>query len=267
MITSRHNPKIQTVRGLLRQPGERAQSGTFVVEGVRLAEEAAQAGWQPQQVFYTETLSPRGRAVLEVFSKSTVDLEQLSPSVMEYLSETETSQGLLAVFPLRALPLPKRMDFLLVLDTIRDPGNLGTLLRTAAAAGVQAVAAMPGTADPFSPKVVRAAMGAHFRLPILSLDWPGLQSLGNSLPGGGNIKFYLAEASEGEVCWEADLRSPLALIVCNEAEGATAEARQVATTSVRIPMPGQFESLNAAIAGAILMFEVVRQRGSKAMKQ
>ncbi len=152
------------------------------------------------------------------------------------------------------LPIPAKPTFVLVLDSLRDPGNLGTLLRTAAAAGVQAVFLSPGTTDAFAPKVVRSGMGAHFRLPILSLSW---EEISARLEG---LNTYWADM-EGQVsCWEADFKKPLALIVGGEAEGVSVEARQLAGKSVGIPMPGEAESLNAAIAGAILMFEVVRQR-------
>ena len=257
MITSRHNPKIQRVRELLGRPRDRREAGAFVVEGVRLAEEALAAGWEPQIVLFSSELSPRGREVVDRLGAGGVEVEEVAPDVLQSVSETETSQGLLAVLPIRPLPIPSPLDFLVIADAIHDPGNLGTLLRTAAAAGVQAVALAPGTADPYSPKVVRAAMGAHFRLPISALDWEGIQRLVESTP---DMKVYLAEAGTGEVCWQADLRGPLALVIGSEAQGATPAARRLAGASLQIPMPGQSESLNAAIAAAVLMFEVVRQR-------
>lgn len=263
MITSRHNPKIQYARGLLGKPRERQQSGEFVVEGVRLAEEAWRSGWQARQLFFTQGLSPRGQEVLKGLTGPGTQVEELAPEVMNSLSATETSQGLMAIFPMRHRPLPATLDFVLLLDAIRDPGNVGTLLRTAAAAGVQAVAAMPGTADLFSPKAVRAGMGAHFHLPVINLTWDELESILEQAGPGRPIRKYLAEAGSGEICWHADLRAPLALIVSNEAEGATPEALRAADTRLQIPMPGGFESLNAAVAGAILLFEVVRQRNSR----
>jgi TrmH family RNA methyltransferase len=261
MITSRQNPKIQQVRTLLGRARERRQAGAFVVEGVRLVEEAVDAGWKAQVVFYTEGLSERGMDAVRHLGAGGTDIEQVAPAVMEALADTETSQGLLAVLPLPSYQPPPQPDFIVVADAIRDPGNLGTLLRTAAAAGAQAVIASPGTADPFSPKVVRAAMGAHFRLPVIELDWAAVQSyLQQPAAGGKPLQVYLAEAGAGETCWQADLRGPLALIIGSEAEGVSAEARAIAGTTLQIPMPGKSESLNAAVAGAILMFEVVRQR-------
>jgi TrmH family RNA methyltransferase len=132
------------------------------------------------------------------------------------------------------------------------------MLRTAEAAGTQGVFVPPLTVDPFAPKVVRAAMGAHFRLPILTLDWPEIRS---SVRKAG-LRTFLAAAGQGATLASTDFRSPLALIVGGEAEGASAEASELADSRVHIPMPGNAESLNAAVAAGILLFEVVRQRGN-----
>jgi TrmH family RNA methyltransferase len=142
----------------------------------------------------------------------------------------------------------------LIPDQIRDPGNLGTLLRTAAAAGVQAVFIPPETTDPFAPKVVRAGMGAHFRLPILSLSWDQLQVQVDGM------SVYLSDAEGEKPCWEVDFTRPTALVIGGEADGASVEVRQLAAEMIRIPMPGHMESLNAGVAGAVLLYEVIRQR-------
>lgn len=260
MITSSQNPKIQQVRTLLSRSHARHETQSFVVEGVRLAEEAQLAGWQPSLVLYTEELSQRGQNIVQHFAAGGSEVEQISGRALESLSETETPQGLLAVFPIRELPLPVNLDFVLIADAVRDPGNLGTLLRTAAAAGAQAFLIPPGTVDAFSPKVVRSAMGAHFHLPILTLRWEEITGLLKNPQHGQPLKVFLAEANANEICWQANLRQPLALIVGGEAEGASPQGRALVDTGLQIPMPGKSESLNAAVAGSILMFEVVRQR-------
>jgi RNA methyltransferase, TrmH family len=144
-------------------------------------------------------------------------------------------------------------DFILIPDQIRDPGNLGTLLRTAAAAGVETVLLPPETTDAFAPKVLRAGMGAHFRLPIHSLTWEEIKTLTN------DMDVYIADM-DGASCWETDLRKPLALVIGGEAEGASDEAQRLANGKISIPMSSGVESLNAGVAGSVLMFEVVRQR-------
>lgn len=259
MIISSHNPKIQQVRSLLSRRQERQQAQAFIVEGVRLAEEALHNGWQPHSVFFSDQLSARGKILLDSFSRAGADVEEVTSQLMELLAETEAPQGILAVFALRSLPLPEHLDFVLILDNLRDPGNLGTLLRTACAAGVQAVLLTPGTADPFSPKILRSGMGAHFRLPVLTGAWDEIQAICRSY-SNPPLKIFLAEGQEGTACWELDLRQPLALIIGSEAEGAGRQARQLADVLVKIPMPGGSDSLNAAVAGSILVFEIVRQR-------
>jgi len=129
------------------------------------------------------------------------------------------------------------------------------LIRSADAAGVDMLLIPPGTTDPFAPKVVRAGMGAHFRLPILSMSWEQIEGLGS--PASQHV---LLADMQGGSCWETDLRQPLTLIIGGEAEGASEQARKLANQHIRIPMSGKTESLNAAVAGSVLMFEVMRQR-------
>jgi TrmH family RNA methyltransferase len=259
VITSSHNPKIQQIRTLLARRQERQQAQSFVVEGVRLVEEALHSGWQPQSVYFTDQLSGRGKSLLEGFAQSGAEVEEITPQLMDSLSETEASQGILAIFALRSLPLPDTLNFVLILDNLRDPGNLGTLLRTALAAGVQAVLLTPGTVDPFSPKVLRSGMGAHFRLPILAGSWDEIQAICR-VRANPPLNIFLAESQQGTPCWDLNLRQPLALIVGSEAEGAGDQAHRLADNRIKIPMPGGSESLNAAVAGSILIFEIVRQR-------
>ncbi|MFO3795739.1 MAG: TrmH family RNA methyltransferase [Anaerolineales bacterium] len=255
MITSRQNPKIQAVRRLLSDGRARQEEKAFIAEGVRLVEEAWQRGWPFSWVLYDETVSERGRALLGILCQAGVPVEQIAPDLMAYLSATETAQGLLAVLNLPETPkLPPTPRLLLILDDVREPGNVGTLLRSAAAAGVEAVLLSPGSADPWQPKVVRAGMGAHFRLPLLRAPLPELASQFSG------IKWVLADIREAIPLWQADLRSPLALIVSNEAHGPSEWARKQAQERIYIPMPGQIESLNVAMAGSILLFEIVRQR-------
>lgn len=254
MITSTHNSKIQLIRGLLGRSKERRQTGAFVAEGVRLVEEALVANWPFRFLLAGETLSERGRKLVANLQAKGIDVETVADQLIESIGVTKSSQGILAVLEYSLLPIPQPLTFALILDQIRDPGNLGTLLRTAAGAGVQVVFLPPETAEAFAPKVVRAGMGAHLRVPIHPLPWHEIQKYTQGLT------IYLAEMDGPLVFWQANFRNPLALIVGGEAEGASQMARDIATTLVTIPMPGKTESLNAAAAGAILMFEVVQQR-------
>jgi RNA methyltransferase, TrmH family len=235
---------------------EREENRAFVLEGVRLLEEAFSAGWQPQFVLYSEMLSERGRATVEAYAGQGVEVNQAPPHILDSISDTEATQGVLAVYALPEPQIPKALDFVLIADGLRDPGNLGTLLRTASAAGVQAVMVTPGTTDPFAPKVVRAGMGAHFRLPVFHLSWQQIDELRQK----HSLALYLADAEGGQPGWKLDLRKPGGLVVGGEADGASSEARRLADGIVTIPMPGAAESLNAAIAASIILFEFVRQR-------
>lgn len=257
MITSTKNEKIKWVRGLQSSSRERRAEGVFVVEGVRLTEEALAAGWEARLVLYSDELSERGRAAVDEFAQRGAPVEAAMPGVLRAAGDTETPQGVLVVLAHQPLPLPESLDFVFVPDGVRDPGNLGTMLRTAAAAGAQAVLCPPETADAFAPKVLRAGMGAHFRLPIHSLDWDAIAAVLKPL------RVVVAEAEGGQPYFDMDLRGPLAIVVGGEAEGARPEARRMAAGFAQIPMPGGSESLNAAVAAGILMFEVVRQRSPK----
>lgn len=253
MITSAQNPKLKLVRALLGRPKERREANAFVIEGIRLIEEAVTAGWTFQFVLYSDGLSERGQDLLKVLIAHRIEVDEVAGDLLQKLSDTETPQGILAVLEFTQLPITDNPNFILIPDQVRDPGNLGTLIRSAAAAGVQALFLPDETTDAFAPKVVRSGMGAHFRLPIHVLTWEQIREHTKDL------QVYLADM-EGKSFWEADLRKPLALIVGGEADGASEEARKLTTQKISIPMAGNVESLNAGVAGSVVMFEVVRQR-------
>ncbi len=227
----------------------------FVAEGVRLIEEAETRDWRFETVLYDDSLSERGKSLVSSLKSKSVDVEEISTDLMKSISETETPQGILAILQFSNLLISTPLDFVLIPDQIRDPGNLGTLLRSAAATGVQAVLLPPETTDAFAPKVLRAGMGAHFRVPIREMGWDELHDV-CKLAG---LQVLVADM-EGKSCWEMDLKQPLALIIGGEADGASEQARKLATQKISIPMAGNVESLNAGVAGSVLMFEVVRQR-------
>ena len=254
MLTSTKNPTIQHIRELQTRPRARREAGQFVVEGVRLVEEALTAGMLPQTLLHTAQIGERGEKLLAGFRARGLEPIPVSDPVMQAASDTATPQGILAVLPIISRPLPAAPHFVLILDRVRDPGNLGTTLRTAAAAGVEALLLPPETADPYAPKVVRAGMGAHFRLPIVSTSWENICQIISPL------HVFLADAAGKISHTEADFVPPLALIIGGETHGAGSETRGLHPTPIRIPMPGGTESLNAAVAAGIILFEIVRQR-------
>jgi TrmH family RNA methyltransferase len=256
MITSTKNPIIQWARRLQSKSKDRHADNAFVIEGVRLIEEILDANWGARYIFYTESLSDRGVNLVKAFGGANTQIEAVSSNVMQAISDTKNPQGILAVIEMRSLPSPEEIDYLLVLDQVRDPGNLGTILRTAAAAGVQAVYLPPGTVDAFSPKVLRAGMGAHFRLPIIKASWNDISKLKNS----ANLHAYLATSEDGNYYYDSDFQRPLVLIIGGEAEGTGQIANKLSDSKVRIPMPGGGDSLNASVAAGILLFEISRQK-------
>lgn len=255
MITSARNPKVQHIRALQRLAKRRAEAGTFVVEGVRLAEETLRSSWPVRLALYTAELAERHEGLVRALHARGV-AEQVSASVMQAAGDTKTPQGILLEVELRKLPLSKALAFVLILDGVADPGNLGTLLRSAAAADCDAVLLAPGCADPYSPKVVRSGMGAHFHQPLLAESWAEIGKLVRL----HQLQVFLAEAWQGDPYDKQDLTRPLALILGGEARGAGDEAAKLAPKLLQVPMPGRVESLNVAAAGSILLFEVVRQK-------
>lgn len=257
MITSSQNQWIKYLRSLLQQKDSRRQDQVLVAEGVRLVEEGVHSGRTPQLVLYSEALSSRGQQLLQKLQSGSVKIEEVSGQVLNSLSETETSQGILAVFPFQFSPLPASTETIVLLDNIRDPGNLGTILRTALAGGVQMVVLTEGCADVSAPKVVRSAMGAHFTLPIAQLDTPAILQWINSIKP--TIKVWKTDVSSGKAYYDEDLTQPGILMIGNEAHGLSEQFQAIPHQVLHIPMPGSIESLNAAIASAILIFERARQ--------
>lgn len=254
MITSVHNSKIKWVRSLQSKSRERRKSGAFVVEGARMAGEVIASGLRPQLVLYTEEFEERAAAVLQDLAALETVLELVSPHVMKSASDTQNPQGILFVLPFISIPRPDSPAFVLIPDSMRDPGNLGAVLRSAAAADVETVLIPPESVDPYAPKVVRAAMGAHFKLPIASMGWDEIENQLDSM------RVYTASAHEGKTYNQLDMTPPLAIIIGGETTGASTEAGRLTSEYINIPMPGGIESLNAAVAAGILLFEVVRQR-------
>lgn len=253
MISSRTNPKIKFVRRLQVDRRFRTNHAVFVVEGTRWLNEFVGNDRIPQQVFFTEVWS-HDPDHAEILTQIGGLQHIVSQQVMQAMSATKTSPGVLAIVDIIHAPLPAKLTYVLILDGVSDPGNMGTLLRTANAAGVDAVILGPMCVDIYNPKVVRSTMGAHIHLPIVSLDWPAIE---NSLEG---LHISIASATGSKLYTASDWRQPAAIIIGNEAHGPSEEASRLAEEKIYIPLMNHVESLNAAVAGAVIMFEVVRQR-------
>lgn len=274
-ITSGDN-RVFKEAAQLKQKKYRDERRKYIIEGPNLIREGLQNGGEIELIILSEDC---GKSLLEKefvnedFSAETEDIPMvmMPPGLFRRLSDTETPQGILAVVKKKVCteeeffspasgpdaatkPAPSNV---IVLDRLQDPGNIGTILRTADAAGYLGAILMKGTADIYSPKVVRAAAGSLFRLPVLAADTPE-QAVG-----------WLKQHGKTVVCtaimgarpyYDADLAEDTALIIGNEGNGVCEEFIAQSDILVTIPMEGTIESLNAAAAAAILMYESVRQK-------
>lgn len=259
VVESISNPMVRLLRELHTRDGRR-EHGAFLIEGMRLVAEAVAASWPLLVVLYDPDRA-RTDVELAALVAKLPEAVQASPRAIKHASDTVTPQGIVAAARMPAFSgrVDPAKPLVLVMDGIADPGNAGTLLRSALGAGVPTVLAPRGTADLFAPKVVRGGMGAHFRLDLgVDLSWTDVaRALGKErVP-------VVAEARAELPYYEFDWRRPTALIVGGEAHGPGPEALQLATARVSIPLEGGVESLNAAIAGSVILFEAKRQRDRK----
>jgi TrmH family RNA methyltransferase len=237
----------------------REESGRFLIDGVRLVEEALRAEAPVERLIAVEPGDhPRLAALLEAARSRGIPITTVAPHVLDAVSGVETPQGVAAVVRQTAPPLDPVLDrpdlLLLVADRVQDPGNLGTMIRTADAAGAGAVVLLPGTVDPYNPKAVRATMGSLFHLPVA--EWPG-ERLRAALRARA-IRLLGTDAAGTVDFRAADYHRPLAVIVGNEGEGLSAEWRAAADVLLRIPIHGRAESLNVAVAVGLVLYEASR---------
>jgi len=254
MIQSKENPRLRHVRGLTQQSSQRRKSLQTVLEGVHLLDAYQKAGQQPDSIWLTQTALVHPEVVQLLSHWPDIACFVLPDALYHDLRSLGDGVDILAVIDQQPAVLSDQLyEDLLILENVQDAGNVGTLLRTAAAAGVRRVICTSGTASVWSPRVLRAGMGAHFGMQIS--EHVELAAL---LPRLG-IPLY-ATSSHAEHClYQLDLQRPVAWLMGNEGQGATELALQHAKT-VSIPQPGGQESLNVAVAGAVCLFEMVRQR-------
>lgn len=259
-ITSQQNALIKETRALGLQRKEREARGLAVAEGVRLVEEAAAAKAAVDWFLYTPELAgrERGAALVQALMGLGARGYQVPENVLAKAAGTESPQGIVAVWSPRAWTWEDlKSGPLLLCDGLQDPGNLGTVIRTAEAMGSGGVLLTGEGVDPYNPKVIRSAMGSLFRLPVIATAEP--EQAADRLSGRG-IRVVVAEAEGAFLPWQIDLAGPVALVIGSEAHGPSPALVATADATVRIPMPGRVESLNAAVAASLLLYESVRQR-------
>ena len=240
----------------------RNAADAFIIEGARSAEEVLESGWYILHAFVDVTIdSARIRTISDKLEAGGVTVFEVTPEVMNRLSDTDSPQGILVVVRKKTCELndfnQNHEGLLLVLDEVRDPGNLGTMIRTADAAGIDGIILLDGCTDVFAPKAVRSAMGSLFHLPIRNeqnknefISWCR----------ENNWSLWSSSLEGGKSIYGEELADRTALVIGNEAEGVSSELLSASEKRVYIPMPGKAESLNAAIAAGIILFECVRRK-------
>jgi TrmH family RNA methyltransferase len=255
LIQSRDNPYYKELLKLTGSSRQRGKVGQTLLDGAHLLAAYLDAGLLPQQLLVNAAAAQDAEIIMLLGRAGNVPVTQLDDRLFAELSELKTPTGILALIdiPQPAAPIADSR-FALLLEDIQDPGNLGSMLRSAAAAGCDAVFLSPGCADAWSPRVLRAAMGGHFALRIYERQ----DLLGVAKEFHGALLATSLQATHS--LYQCDLHGSVAFMVGNEGAGLSAELSGCATQMITIPMPGRVESLNAAAATAVCLFEVVRQR-------
>ena len=256
MITSTSNPQVKRLLQLQKKSKARNEENVFVVEGLRMFTEVPKE--RVEKVYVSETLYNKKKHEL---NWEEFPLEILSDSVFKHVSDTQTPQGVLCTVKQEQYDVATLLDIenphFMVLDNLQDPGNLGTIVRTAEGAGVDAVFMSKDCVDIYNPKTIRSTMGSIYRIPTIYIeDTVKLLELFKEK----GIKSYAAHLDGKNSYDKEDYCTGTAILIGNEGNGLRDEVSNKADIWVRIPMEGQVESLNAAIAASILMFEVARQR-------
>lgn len=257
VITSTANSHVKHIRSLVANHRERRNERFFVIEGVRLVLQALASGTDVPLVLYAPKQLQETEAGNYLHSQlaGRAGCYEATEKVVSVAADTIHPQGVVALA--RWQEFEPRAGAWLILDKIQDPGNVGTLLRTAEAAGIGMVLCNRGTADISNPKVVRSAMGAHFYVPMRSnLSWDDIEVYLHSIPS-----IYATVSGAETPYYAVDWQQPSALIIGNEAHGISTQGLALATMHIAIPMMGHISSLNAAVAGSVMMFEILRQKG------
>lgn len=247
-ITSRANARVKILRAALE--GRRKAGEPVAIEGPHLIGEALRSGLALESVFVRED-AVRLLDELGVDSSSRVTV--LSGDVFASVSATESAQGVAALVVSPVATLPEKKDrLLLVLVGLQDPGNMGTLVRSAEAFGADAVVVTPGTVDAWNQKAMRASAGSVFRVPVVQMELEKLRAMG--------VRLIAAVARDGGAPEDVDLGGDCGLMIGNEGAGLSEVQIAMADARVTIPCPGKVESLNAAVAGSLLLYAASRQR-------
>ncbi len=256
VITSKENKLIKSVKKLLTSAKERKQTGTFVLEGLRLSADAALNGYTIDTLIICDSIDESDR--LKALIKSAQVIVKVPESLFSYISDTVSPQGVMCVVK---MPEKKTVDDIvsgryIVLENTQDPANLGTIARTAEAFGISGLVVLNKSCDPFSPKAQRAGMGALLRLPVISAD--DISKTLQAFKGKG-FKLFASVVGDADCdVTKTDFSGNCAVLIGNEANGLTDIAIKHCDRRITITMKGRAESLNAAAAASVIMWEMTR---------
>lgn len=268
MITSTSNQQMKNISTLLKKSKERRTTKSFVVEGPRMVVEAPVEGLKAVYVAESYENNVENKSILQALKEKSAQAnaiyEVVADNVFKSVSDTQTPQGIMAVVAMPEYELKELLDgektHLLLLESIQDPGNLGTMVRTGEGAGVTGVIMNRTTVDLFNPKTIRSTMGSIYRVPFYVTD--DLEETMKELQKSG-ISLYAAHLKGEHSYDEEDYTKACGFLIGNEGNGLSDEIANLADTYIKIPMEGQVESLNAAISATLLMYEANRQRRRK----
>lgn len=251
-IESKNNNSFKDIKKL-KEKKHRVKNNKYIIEGLRFVDEALKSGVSIDSIIFTENFKEKND---EFFSKisANVKLIQMNESLLKQLCSTENPQGVLAVVNMQNKEL-KDGELVILVDKVQDPGNMGTIIRTAHAAGASGIVVIKGTVDIYNDKTLRSTMGSIFYIPVVeddsleyikSLKEDGYRLVVSSLQGKNNF-------------FEEDLQGKVIIAVGNEGNGISDEVYEISDVKVKIPMPGNAESLNVAVATSVMIYEKIRQ--------
>lgn len=265
MISSTSNSKVKRLVALSQKAKLRKEEGVFIVEGVRMFREAPPE-WI-KEVYVSESFFKKCEKeyIMEILNRTGYEI--LTDEVFQKVSDTQTPQGVLSVLSIPRYDLESALGvwlsdaenapLIMMLENLQDPGNLGTILRAGEGAGINGIIMTRQTADIFNPKVIRSTMGSIYRVPFFIVNELG-ETIGLLKEKG--VAVYAAHLDDSVDYDEPDYTKPTAFLIGNEGNGLKRETADMATQYIKIPMAGQVESLNAAVASTILMYEAFRQK-------
>jgi RNA methyltransferase, TrmH family len=256
ILTSTQNPLVKQVRKLHRSK-EREKQNLLLIEGTNLVEAACHADYKLDIIFYTERWQQNHQPLCQIIAEQGVRVEFVSPEILKAIATTVNPDGVVAIARRPIVePIPALKTVGLALERLQDPGNLGTIIRTAAATGADGLWLSADSVDFYSPKVLRASVGQWFRLPVITNQ--NLSQLVQQQEQQG-VQIIATTSKATKTYWEVDFTRPSLILLGNEGAGLSSESIDLADVQIKIPLANQVESLNVAVASALLLYEAQRQ--------